>query len=91
MSDQSFVGGSISATISYLDSELTPTVQFILFRNPIDDSLIRVGLEGGDYEADYQMYGRYVVVLLDNSKQTDKLSLLSKAISLSTQRRKRFT
>jgi hypothetical protein len=82
MSDQKFTGGAISARISYKKAEVTPSVQFVVFRNPMDDSNIRVGLEGGEYdekEPRFQLFGRFSAVLVDNSKQTDRYSVLSQS------------
>jgi len=47
MCDAYFSGGKLIMKISYSDVPTIPSVQFVLFRNPLDNSFLTAGLDGG--------------------------------------------
>jgi hypothetical protein len=66
MSDATYSGGGISALIKYKDAERAPSVQLVLFRNPIDNSMVAAGIEGDLFND--TLNTRFVVNILDTSE-----------------------
>src|SRR5437588_12562178 len=47
MSDAVYAGGTIVARIGYEKAKSIPSVQIVLARNPLDNSILTAGIEGG--------------------------------------------
>lgn len=65
MSDVMFSGGSIAMKVTYENAAVIPSVQFVLFRNPLDDSLVSGGLDGGFRASGEE--ARYILATYDAS------------------------